>query len=59
MNYVHGNLIKKTLAVLGIIIVSFLIIIIIYYIIEWEIFAYHDCLKVGHAKLYCIGKIIR
>lgn len=23
----------------------------------WEVYKYHDCRNVGHAKLYCIMKI--
>ena len=25
----------------------------------WQVYAYHDCLKVGHSRLYCIGRIGR
>jgi len=25
--------------------------------IWWESFKYHDCLNVGHSKLYCMAKI--
>ena len=23
----------------------------------WEVYKYHDCKKVGHSMLYCIGRI--
>ncbi len=27
---------------------------IIYGLIRWEMFKYHECLRVGHSKTYCV-----
>ena len=24
----------------------------------WNYYKYQDCLKVGHSKLYCVGKVL-
>src|SRR5689334_17234903 len=36
------------------ILISLSILTVIYTLIWWHTFKYHECIKVGHSKIYCI-----
>lgn len=28
-------------------------------VVAWQVYAYHDCRRVGHATCYCVGRLLR
>ena len=51
-------MIDKAFTILGVACIVLFALVVISGTVWWSWYKYQDCVKVGHSKLYCIGRLV-